>query len=182
MKNRIALSNVLILLILLIARPRSPFLFAAGLFFVILGQIIRLISSATIIKSKTLTTKGIYSVCRNPLYLGTLTITFGIMIQLSSSAVWNTAAVWLIALSAFPFIYSKTIKAEETFLLSVYGSEFEKYLASVPSLTPKISAIGEIFKRENYDSNAFARNKEYRGLAGTFLIELIILLKLYYAY
>lgn len=182
MKKRIAISNVIILIILILSKPSSMTLFFIGLFFVIIGQIIRLLSSATIVKSKTLTTKGIYSLCRNPLYLGTLTIMFGILIQLSSNAVLNTLIMWLIAIPSFVWIYSKTIKAEEIFLSSTYGKDFENYLASTPSIAPKFSALPEIFKKENYDMTAFKKNKEYRGIAGTMAIEIIVLLKIYYAF
>ncbi len=182
MKKRIAISNIIILIILIISKPSSITFFFIGLFFVTIGQIIRLLSSATIVKSKTLTTKGIYSLCRNPLYLGTLTITFGILIQLSSNAILNTFIIWLIAIPSFAWIYSQTIKAEESFLLSIYGKDFQNYLASTPSLMPKLSAWPEIFVKGNYDITVFKKNKEYRGIAGSMAIEVIVLLKIYYAF
>ncbi|MEW5951716.1 MAG: methyltransferase [Elusimicrobiota bacterium] len=182
MKKRILISNIITLIVLIIAKPDSLLFFYIGLFFVFLGQTIRFLASATIVKSSTLTVKGIYSVCRNPLYLGTLTIIFGMGIQLSSSDIKNFILLWVILLSAFPYIYYKTIKAEEDFLLSVYKKDFESYKCSVPSLIPKISSIKEIFKKENYDISAFKKNKEYRGFFGALIAEAVILAKIIYAF
>lgn len=182
MKKRIAISNISVLIIVAVSKPDSTFLFFIGLLIVLLGQAIRLVASATIIKSKTLTVKGIYSVCRNPLYLGTLTMVFGMGIQLYSSNTSRLIASWLIILLVFPYIYYKTIKAEEKFLLSIYEKDFEKYLESTPCIIPNFSAIKNIFDTSIYNISVFKKNKEYRGFAGMVLIETIIAVKLIYGF
>ncbi len=182
MKKRIAVSNIAVLIILAVSKPDSRFFFFAGLLIVLLGEAIRLAASATIVKSKTLTVKGIYSVCRNPLYLGTLIMVFGMGIQLYSSDKMRLALTWLIILAVFPYVYYKTIKAEEEFLLSAYKQDFENYLKNTPCLIPDLSAVKNAFDPSNYDISVFKKNKEYRGLAGMILIEALIALKLIYGF
>ncbi|PIS46934.1 MAG: hypothetical protein COT17_06035 [Elusimicrobia bacterium CG08_land_8_20_14_0_20_51_18] len=185
MKKRIMISNLAVMLQLVVSRPDSCALFYAGLFFVLLGEAIRLVSSGTIIKSKTLTANGIYSMLRNPLYLGTLAVTFGVLIQLSSFSpekAPNTGFIWLFSILAFLIIYRKTIAAEEAFLLERYGAEFENYMKRVPSLLPDLKNAGELFKKENYSAEAFKKNKEYRGFSGILAIEAAIILKILYGF
>jgi protein-S-isoprenylcysteine O-methyltransferase Ste14 len=110
-----------------------------------------MISSGTILKNKKLATNGIYSVLRNPLYLGTFTSIFGILIQLSSLSedkILNTLSVWIISLIGFGFIYYRTIKNEEEYLKKVYADDFIKYMKETPSIIPAISRLSEVIKKE----------------------------------
>ncbi|NLH39336.1 MAG: isoprenylcysteine carboxylmethyltransferase family protein [Elusimicrobia bacterium] len=183
MKNRMFISYIIFIGLLLISRPDSYTLFFIGVFFTILGLSIRMISSGTILKNKKLATNGIYSVVRNPLYLGTFTSIFGILIQLSSLSedkILNTLSVWIISLIGFGFIYYRTIKNEEEYLKKVYADDFIKYMKETPSIIPAISRLSEVIKKEYYSKEAFKKNKEYRGIVGFLILEIIILLKIRY--
>lgn len=179
MKNRILISNIIVLFLLIFSKPDSFLLFYIGLFFVILGEIIRLIASACIRKNNILTVNGIYSMTRNPLYLGTFIIAFGILIQIFSlSHILLSILLWLFVIFSFSIIYYKTIKSEEEFLLSKFGNDYLRYLREVPSILPDLKKIKEVFKKENYSKQAFLKNKEYRGLFGVLIVETIIFIKL----
>jgi protein-S-isoprenylcysteine O-methyltransferase Ste14 len=183
MKNRMFISYIIFIGLLLISRPDSYTLFLIGVFITILGLSIRMISSGTILKNKKLATNGIYSVVRNPLYLGTFTSIFGILIQLSSlskNKILNTLSVWIISLIGFGFIYHRTIKNEEEYLKKVYADDFIKYMKETPSIIPAISRLSEVIKKEYYSKEAFKKNKEYRGIVGFLILEIIILLKIRY--
>lgn len=180
MKKRIFISNILTFLVIIISKPESLKLFLTGLVFVITGEIVRIISSACIKKNASLSVNGPYSLCRNPLYLGTFLIIIGILIQISSSHIIETVISWLIVLTVFPYVYYVTIKSEEKFLNEKFGNEFSDYVKRVPCIIPRISCISEIFKIENYSYANFIKNKEYRGIFSVIGIETIILFKLLY--
>jgi protein-S-isoprenylcysteine O-methyltransferase Ste14 len=185
MKNRILISNILVLLILILSKPDSLLFFYIGLPFIMLGQAIRFISSGTLTKSKMLTTNGIYAIVRNPLYLGTLIITFGLLIQLSSkNKISENIFMWIFISISFALIYYKTIKSEENFLKEKFGQEFEKYLSSTPALLINLkdfSKLKGLINKDNYSKELFLKNKEYRGLSALIIIEIIILFKIKYA-
>lgn len=183
MKKRILVSQLVTLALLLAARPESWPLFWAGLLVMALGQAVRLAASAAIVKSKTLTTTGPYAAVRNPLYLGTMAMTAGLMIMLSSpSRPLLTAAIWAFAAAAFGWIYYVTIKAEEVFLLSVYGAEFEKYKAAAPAILPSLRGLAGFFDLSVYSKEVFLKNKEWRGMSAAFALAAFVAARIIYGF
>lgn len=77
-----------------------------------------------------LNTTGMYSVVRNPLYLGNFIIILGVLLSIK---VW-----WLIALGCLAFfIYmERIILAEETFLTETYGKQYTDWRAKTPAILP----------------------------------------------
>lgn len=183
MKKRILVSQVVTLLLLVITRPESWPLFWAGLAVMAVGQAVRLAASAAIVKSKTLTTTGPYAAVRNPLYLGTMVMTAGLLVMLSApSRPLLTAGAWLFAAAAFGWIYYVTIKAEEAFLLSVYGAEFEKYKQAAPAILPSPGGIAGFFDRAAYSGEVFRKNKEWRGLSAAAALALLVAARIKYGF
>lgn len=183
MKKRILVSQVVTLLLLLAAKPDSWKLFWAGLAVMALGQAVRLAASAAIVKSKTLTTTGPYSAVRNPLYLGTMVMTAGLMTMLSSpSRPALTAGSWLFAVASFGWIYYVTVKSEEVFLASVYGGEFNDYRNAVPAILPRLSGLAGFFDFSAYSAEVFRRNKEWRGLTAAFLLAALTAARIQYGF
>lgn len=181
MKKRVFISMILTVIALAVSRPDSPAFFWAGAAVMLLGQLIRLAASAAIVKSKTLTTKGPYAVVRNPLYLGTLVMTAGMMLAMTSVArPVLTALLWAGIGASFAWIYYVTIKAEEAFLRSTYGQAFEDYCRAVPAILP--CCPGGFFETDAYSKEVFIKNKEWRGLSGLLAILVILYLKLHYGY
>ncbi len=183
MKKRILVSQIITLLLLVVTRPESWLLFWAGLALMALGQGVRLAASAAIVKSKTLTTTGPYAAVRNPLYLGTMVMTAGLMIMLSApSRPLLTAGAWAFAAAAFGWIYYVTIKAEEAFLLSVYGEEFNKYKTAAPALLPCPRGLAGFFESSAYSAEVFRRNKEWRGLSAAAALALLVAARIKYGF
>lgn len=109
---------------------------AIGLFFALLGvffgwrSVVRFNEAETsfIIHEPTnaLVTVGIYRLSRNPIYIGLVTLYFGLSLMLTS--------VWcLILLPVLVGVLQKTvIEREEAFLEAKFGSAYTDYKASVP--------------------------------------------------
>lgn len=183
MKKRILITQIATLLLLLAARPERWDLFWAGLAVMALGQLVRLAASAAIVKSKTLTTSGPYAAVRNPLYLGTMVMTAGLMIMLSSpSRPLLTAGIWAFAVAVFGWVYYVTIKAEETFLFSVYGKDFEAYKAAVPAILPCPRGLAGFFETSAYSREVFVKNKEWRGLTAAAALALLVAARIHYGF
>ena len=81
-------------------------------------------------KDRVLVTDGPYSLCRNPLYLGSFLLNL-------SAALFLKSVVFLGALGAVTAIYLiTTIPAEEEFLRARHGADFDRYCREVPRLWP----------------------------------------------
>jgi protein-S-isoprenylcysteine O-methyltransferase Ste14 len=182
-KKRILVSQLVTLALLIAARPESWPLFWAGLAVMALGQAVRLAASAAIVKSKTLTMTGPYAAVRNPLYLGTMLMTAGLLVMLSApSRPLLTAGTCAFAAAAFGWIYYVTIKAEEACLLSVYGGEFEKYKAAAPALLPSSRGLAGFFDLSAYSGEVFRKNKEWRGMSAAFALAVFVALRIIYGF
>ena len=84
-------------------------------------------------KFKTLVDQGPYSICRNPLYVGTFLMAIGAALFLKSFLVTG-AVIIVIMLYA-----SGTVPAEEKALLAQHGEPYAEYLRRVPRFWPKFS-------------------------------------------
>jgi len=84
---------------------------------------------------KTLITGGIYSLTRNPMYLGTLFIGIGIIIALFN---WW---VMLILIAVYLSIYLPQISKEKRVLLERFGESFKSYCAATPAFFPSPKKI-----------------------------------------
>jgi len=83
--------------------------------------------------AETLNTTGIYSIVRNPLYLGNFIIMLGQVAFLGSA--WCLVVYML----SFWLYYERIIMAEEDFLHKKFGSEYEAYALRTPVFIPKLS-------------------------------------------
>ena len=81
-------------------------------------------------RAHRLNTTGMYSVVRNPLYLGNFVIILGVLMSLM---VW-----WLVLICALGFfIYmERIILAEEAFLEETYSDEYRNWRARTPVIIP----------------------------------------------
>jgi protein-S-isoprenylcysteine O-methyltransferase Ste14 len=82
--------------------------------------------------AQSLTTTGIYSVVRHPLYLGNYLILLGMALWLH---LW-----WLAALTScvFALYYERIMLAEEAYLRQQFGEGFETWAASTPAFIPRL--------------------------------------------
>lgn len=128
---------------------------SVGLFFIVAGIAVR---SFTIgfeyivrgghnrqIYADELVTKGIYKVCRNPMYLGNLLIIAGFGIYA------NSLIFMLVVFPLFLFIYLAIIKAEEAFLQKKFGAQFLAYVKSTNAIIPGLSKLSSAIQNYRYN-------------------------------
>ncbi len=150
-----------IILYVVIFLPSPPLLQSinitmyTGLFLIILGMIIRgtTIGLEYIVRggnnrniyAKNLVTGGIYSICRNPMYLGNLLLLLGF------GVFSNSALFTFIIFPIFVFIYYSIIKAEEVFLIGKFGEEFKNYQKNTNTILPDLRNIKSAFKNQKFN-------------------------------
>lgn len=111
--------------------------------------------------AETLNTTGIYSVVRNPLYLGNFIIMLGQILLLQSA--WCV----LVYMLCFWLYYERIIMAEEDFLRKKFGVLYEQFANATPVFLPKFS----LWKRSALPySTTFMIRKECHGLFVMMLI------------
>lgn len=124
--------------------------FRAGSLFIGMGIFIRCVTIGLVyiirggskrqIHAEILVTDGIYKVCRNPMYLGNILLIFGFGLFA------NSLIFLLIFFPLFVFFYFTIIKAEEDFLLKIFGKQFLDYKASTNSLIPSLENLDAAFE------------------------------------
>lgn len=119
-------------------------------------------------RAHKLNTTGMYSVVRNPLYLGNFIIILGVLM---SMMVW-----WLVLIVALGFfIYmERIIMAEEAFLEQTYGEEYRTWRAATPVIIPDF----RLWRAPDMKfSVRTVLKREYNGLLGMatafFVIEVV---------
>ena len=86
-------------------------------------------------KDKVLMTDGPYSICRNPLYLGSLLL-------MVAAGLFFKGLMFVAALLVVAAVYLlTTVPAEEEYLRARHGDEFDRYWASVPCVIPSLRAF-----------------------------------------
>lgn len=121
-----------------------------GLVITILGQLIRglTIGLAYIIRggkdkkvyADTLVTTGIFNHCRNPLYVGNILMLLGAGI-LANSLIYLTLVI-----PFFLFTYDAIVLAEEHFLRTKFGNEFNQYCKRVNRWVPSLKGLTATFR------------------------------------
>ena len=173
----------LIILPLLLYSLFSPsgtsfnFLFYIGLSVSLLGECIRIITIAYVPagtsgrntkqqKATSLNQTGIYSIVRHPLYLGNFLIFLGPFIFTG-----NIYGIIIFILS-FWIYYERIMYAEETFLISKFGSEYENWSSKTPAFIPNIAYYTPT---KSIFSFRKVLEGEYSGLYGVFVIFTLLL-------
>ena len=126
-----------------------------GLFVTVLGQAIRgaTIGLAYIVRggkdkkvyAEHLVSTGIFSHCRNPLYVGNILMLLGVGI-LANSLIYVA-----IIMPLFLFIYQAIVLAEEHFLRGKFGADFDAYCAKVNRWVPSLKGIGATFSSMEFN-------------------------------
>jgi protein-S-isoprenylcysteine O-methyltransferase Ste14 len=78
-----------------------------------------------------LNTTGMYSIIRNPLYLGNFVIWFGLSLFMKS--LWFSGIIILF----FTIFYERIIFAEEAFLRQKFGAAFLQWAEATPAVIPR---------------------------------------------
>jgi protein-S-isoprenylcysteine O-methyltransferase Ste14 len=151
--------------------------FVMGLLVTFTGQAIRgaTIGLAYIIRggrdkrvyAEELVTTGIFSHCRNPLYVGNILMLLGVGILA------NSMLYVLIVMPLFLFIYQAIVLAEENFLRGKFGAAFEDYCRRVNRWVPSLNGIGTTFQAMNFNFRRWMLkeyNTQFVWIAGILLI------------
>lgn len=169
----------------------SPKIFSDFLSPIILGLIVLLIGQgirvATIglvyiirggrnrqIYAEDLVTDGIFSHCRNPLYLGNVIEILGLGILA------NSLFFVLIMFPLFVFIYQAIIRAEEDFLSKKFGAKFDDYLKKVNRWIPNLNGINQTLKSMKFNWKRVVI-KEYNSTFIWSVAAVLLIMKNYYA-
>lgn len=105
-------------------------------------------------RADTLNTSGLYSVVRNPLYLGNVITLVGFLLAIK---------VWWFVLVILPItmlFYERIILAEEAYLAGKFGRAYEIWVARTPAFMPKL----QNWRRPEWPfSPKTALRREYHG-------------------
>ncbi|MDX2432655.1 MAG: isoprenylcysteine carboxylmethyltransferase family protein [Bacteroides sp.] len=129
--------------------------FYVGLAIVLIGQLVRMltIGMAYIVRggrnrrifADGLVTDGLFSHCRNPMYIGNILLVVGM------SIISNSLFAVLVMIPLFLFIYQAITLAEENFLRNKFGSGFDDYCSQVNRWWPKLKGISNTFRSNSFD-------------------------------
>lgn len=108
-------------------------------------------------KASVLNHTGLYSVCRNPLYLGNFLMMLAPIILLG-----NWLFIIVFALS-FWLYYERIIFAEESFLCAKFGQEYVDWTLKTPPFFPKLS--GYVPSNMSFSLRSMIR-REYNSFFG----------------
>ncbi len=134
----------LLLLCLIFFRPQwmGWWITPAGLLISLLGETARMVAVGwsfggtsgreAYLRADHLNTAGVYSLTRNPLYIGNILIFSGL--SLAFGNFWVLLIVSLFLMLQYHLIVS----AEETYLLEKYGIDYQQYQREVPRFFPRI--------------------------------------------
>lgn len=83
--------------------------------------------------AESLVTQGMFSLCRNPLYLGNMLIYAGVFVM------HGDTLVIALGISFYWFIYQCIIYAEESYLQNKFGNAYADYCKNVPRWMPRLA-------------------------------------------
>lgn len=101
-----------------------------GLGLVLAGTLVRLAAMGTLKKNEELATTEVYSLCRHPLYLGSLLMASGFSILF-----WSVVAASIVG-AYFAVFYTVAILREDRFLEQKFGAAFDEFRRTTPALLP----------------------------------------------
>jgi protein-S-isoprenylcysteine O-methyltransferase Ste14 len=116
-------------------------------------------------RATALNTTGMYSITRNPLYLGNFLIILGVSVFTRS---WQ---IVLINCILFLLFYVPIILVEESFLLTNFGDKYKEYLTKAPCFFPRFNLWNSA---ENDWSWGMVIRREYSSIFSTTLSFVII--------
>jgi protein-S-isoprenylcysteine O-methyltransferase Ste14 len=129
-------------------KPDEVLLKAVGLCLVLAGLGVRAWAAAfagrhtrsSEIEGTKLATAGPYAHVRNPIYLGSVILGFGMVLMIGDKRLLTLCLLTFLAL------YFGLIPAEEEFLSQKFLEEYERYCRNVPRLLPRVTPWPESVK------------------------------------
>lgn len=157
-----------------------------GLFIALAGEFIRILTVGfshsgssgreSHLRADRLNTTGIYSLVRNPLYIGNFFIFSGLIIVFTNPLALLVMALFLIG--QYYFI----ILAEEAYLKDKYGPEFDDYCIRVRRIIPSFRVYRKNSRPFDAQKVLFKENDSLFNLLMIFLLLLLYKEKLHTGY
>jgi len=119
------------------------------------------------IYSSALITGGIFSHCRNPLYIGNILILLGLGVMA------NSMVFLLLMMPLFIFFYQAIVIAEEDYLEKSFGKSYLDYKSKVNRWLPDLSGIGRTFSSMRFSLQRVLikeYNSTYLWMSGAVLV------------
>jgi protein-S-isoprenylcysteine O-methyltransferase Ste14 len=91
-----------------------------------------------------LVTDGVYSLCRNPMYVGNLLIIAGLSVAANS---WTSV---LLMPTLALFFYAAIVAAEEAYLRDKFRNAYDAYCRDVPRWLPRLARLGEALSSSRF--------------------------------
>lgn len=85
----------------------------------------------------SLVTEGIFSLCRNPLYVGNILMVLGFLV------IFHNPWTYLIGTVVALVSYKAIVTAEEAYLLRKFGAEYQTYCDNVPRWSFRLKGLRE---------------------------------------
>ena len=157
---------ICIFFLILLLPQIQPSLLVPGFLVSLFGELIQLLSFGSLNKNRTLSTKGLYSLTRNPMYIGRFFLLVGGVLLIGK--------IWIIpAFTVLYYFYMiNRVKREETNMHDIFGEEYESYCWQVKRFVPT-------FNRFNWNSlwyfkwNLLVQNHGHWNFAGMVFIYLV---------
>lgn len=175
-RNRVTISILLFLTLivenlLFETKPRHGWFYDGswqgycGLLLVLLGVCVRSWAAGILRKGADLTTVGPYSLCRNPLYLGSFSVMFGFCMLIGHGF------DFLVVCGPIAAIYIATVLNEEQRLDAKYSSRWREYAQRTPRFIPsRIFA----FTPGDWSLEQWLKSREYQALISTVLGSIVL--------
>jgi protein-S-isoprenylcysteine O-methyltransferase Ste14 len=172
----------IIVLVFIIFRPvdleeKNIIINLAGLLISLLGETVRIFAVGfsfpgtsgreMYLRADDLNTTGIYSIARNPLYIGNFLVFTGVVVVFS-----NLFAVLVFALFII-LQYYFIILAEEEYLKGKYGGEYETYCSRVRRIIPTLGSYNKNRNPFNLKKIIFKENDSVFNMLMMFLLVLL---------
>jgi protein-S-isoprenylcysteine O-methyltransferase Ste14 len=120
--------------------------------------------------AEELVTDGIFSHCRNPLYVG------NVLMLLGMGILANSLLFVVVFIPLFLFIYQAIVLAEENFLRGKFGPTFDNYCARVNRWVPRLTGLGRTLSSMEFNWKRWVLkeyNTQFVWLCGIVLILLL---------
>jgi protein-S-isoprenylcysteine O-methyltransferase Ste14 len=172
----------LIILVFIIFRPidhgeKNILVNLVGLLISLLGEIVRIIAVGyahqgtsgreSYLRADSLNISGIYSIVRNPLYIGNFFIFTGLVIVFSNIFALFAFIIFLI------LQYYFVVLAEENFLKEKYGKDFETYCRRVRRIIPTFKDYRENQNPFNLKKVVFKENDSVFNMLVIYILVLL---------
>jgi protein-S-isoprenylcysteine O-methyltransferase Ste14 len=182
--------NVLLPVFFLLILVPAPELFqnptialVIGLGISIAGQLIRFLTIGLVyiirggqnrkVYAQDLVTTGIFSHCRNPLYVGNILVGIGMGVASNSILFFSVITPLII------FTYIAIVAAEENFLRGKFGPAYDEYANDVNRWLPNLKGISKTFTAHQFNWKRVLL-KEYNSTFTGTLLGILLIMKAHY--